>query len=109
MVKVNCNAFSPTPPFPWHAKFDSHEFINIKMNHSNLESEISDVDLELHANSSCDITTKIHVCKKFCKGPSRLTFIKILGLNITLTEKLPKRQKVIRTIMYDGKLNQNYI
>ena len=38
---------------------------------------------------------KVHFFKKVCKDPSSLTLIKMLGLNITLTEELFKRQKYL--------------
>ena len=48
--------------------------------------------------------------KKVCKDPSSLTLIEMLGLNITLTEKLSKMQNIFaQTIMYKGKLNENYL
>ena len=48
--------------------------------------------------------------KNVCKNLSSLTFIEMLGLNITLTKRLSKRQKIfVQTVMYNGKLNKNYL
>ena len=48
--------------------------------------------------------------KNVCKNLSCLTFIEMLGLNITLTKRLSKRQKIfVQTVMYNGKLNKNYL
>ena len=48
--------------------------------------------------------------KKVCKDPSSLTLIEMLGLNITLTEKLSKMQNIFaQIILYNGKLNENYL
>ena len=63
--------------------------------------EISDIVPELYAITVYDTMSckfhveKVHVFKTFCKGPSSLTLIKILGLNITLTEKQSKSTKYL--------------
>ena len=79
-------------------KIDSDQFTNIKMIYDIFGSKIS----ELNAITGCDTKSyksnaeKVYVLKKVCKDPS-FTFIKILELNITLTEKLSKRPEDIRS------------
>ena len=84
------------------------------MIYNNLESEISDVVPELLAITCCSRATcytlyqlnaeMVQVLKKVCKDFASFILIKVLGLNITLTEKLSKRQKIfVQTIMFNGK------
>ena len=81
-----------------------------------MESEISDVVPTLHVITGYGTTSykfnveKVQFSKKrsVYKEPSSLTFIKMLRLNITLIEKLSKRQKIfVEAIIYNGKLNEN--
>ena len=71
---------------------DSNQFTNIK---------ISDVVPEIHAITICDTTSykfhveKFHVQEEVRKDPYNFTLIKIIGLNINLTEKL-----FVQTIIY---------
>ena len=78
---------------------DSNQFTDIK---------ISDVAPELHAITICDTTSYNFNVEKFhdlevWKDPYILILIKKIGLNINLTEKL-----FVQTIVYNGKLSQNY-
>ena len=75
----------------------SNQFINIKIIYNNLGSEISDAFPNLPDITVCGATSyKLYVQKstfskkKFCENPSSLTMIIILGLKVSLTEKLPK-------------------
>ena len=62
--------------------------------------EISGVALELHAIASCDTTSykfnieKAHILKKVCKDSCGCLY-EMLVFNITLIEKLSKRQNNI--------------
>ena len=62
--------------------------------------EISDVVLELHAIAGCGTTSykfnveKAHIFKKVCKDSCRCLY-EMLVFNITLIEKLSKRQNNI--------------
>ena len=76
------------------------------MIYDSLESAISDVVLELQFITGCETTSyklnvkKVHASKKHYKDPSSLTLIKMLGLNISLTEKLSKRQIIfVQTVI----------
>ena len=100
-------------------KIDSNQFINIKMIYKNLGSEIFDVIPELYAITGCATTSykynieKFQFSKKIVKKkvPPVFSFlIKMLRLRITLTEKLSKRRKIfVQIMMYNGKLNKNYL
>ena len=48
--------------------------------------------------------------KKIDKDPSSFNLIKMLGLNITMTGKNVLKVKIfIQLVMYNGKLNRNYV
>ena len=70
------------------------------MVYNNLGNEISNFAPEVHAITICDTTSykfnpeRVHFFKKVYKNPSSLTLIKMLGLNINLTENLSKKQKI---------------
>ena len=71
---------------------------------------------ELHAITGCNTTSykfsfeKVTFLKKVLKYPSSFTLIKMLGLNISMTKKLSKRQKLfVQTIIHNGKSNKNYL
>ena len=52
----------------------------------------------------------VHVSKNVYKGPSNPILIEMLQLNISLAEKLSKRQKIFfQTIMHNGNLDENYL
>ena len=77
-------------------------------------SEISNFLTQLQAITSFDTLSykfnvaKVQVFKKFCKDPSNLTLINMLGLDITLTVEIIQNAKVfIQTITYNRKLNEN--
>ena len=80
---------------PWCMAIDFNQFIKIKMIYDNLVREISDIDLALHAMTSCDTTScKLNVEKVHIQNSWRCLY-KMLVLNITLIEKLSKRQNNI--------------
>ena len=68
---------------PCYMKIDSDQFFNIKMICDHLGSEISVVAPDLHAVTSCDITSykfnaeKFHIFFKKYKNLSNLTLIKL--------------------------------
>ena len=85
---------------------------NIRIIYNNLRSEMSDFVPGLHVITGCDTTSykfngeMVQIFKKICKDPSSIIWINMLGMNITVTEKLSKRWKVfVQTITYNGKLN----
>ena len=80
---------------PWCMAIDFNQFIKIKMIYDNLVREISDIDLALHAMTSGDTTScKLNVEKVHIQNSWRCLY-KMLVLNITLIEKLSKRQNNI--------------
>ena len=58
---------------------------------------MSDFVPGLHVITGCDTTSckfnaeMVQIFKKICKDPSSIIWVKMLGMNITVTEKLSKR------------------
>ena len=72
--------------------------------------EISDFFCQLHAITGCDTTLYkfnegiVWVFKKVCEDLFSLNLIKMLGLNIILTEEMIQKTWIfVQTIMYNGR------